>query len=72
MRKQKYFEYLQSVEWYVKRNAKLWIANYKCQLCNKKESHLHVHHTTYKNVGNERPEDLIVLCKACHEKFHNI
>jgi hypothetical protein len=44
-----------------------------CFLCGKK-SKLDVHHTTYKNHGNEinNIEDLIPLCRVCHKKVHNL
>ena len=35
-----------------------------------KDAQLHVHHCTYANYGEERLEDLIMLCSACHERFH--
>lgn len=28
---------------------------------------LDIHHLTYQNLGNEKPEDVQVLCRACHE-----
>jgi 5-methylcytosine-specific restriction endonuclease McrA len=31
---------------------------------------LHVHHVTYRNLGDEPPEDLIVLCTECHKRVH--
>jgi len=44
----------------------------KCELCGKKKN-LHVHHTTYENHGLEHIHlnDLMVLCKICHAKFHD-
>ena len=65
-----YLSYLQSPKWRKKRNAALEKAGHKCQLCNSKRN-LHVHHKTYRNIGNERPEDLIVLDARCHMKFHD-
>ena len=44
-------------------------AKNRCQLCNAK-GHLQVHHRTYENLGNEKVEDLIVLCDKCHAKHH--
>lgn len=29
-----------------------------------------LHHLTYERIGSERPEDLQLLCKACHEFIH--
>jgi 5-methylcytosine-specific restriction endonuclease McrA len=34
-------------------------------------NNLEVHHRTYERVGEERPADVIALCKACHEKHHD-
>jgi len=43
--------------------------NFTCQECNKIESQLkyklHVHHIDY-NKKNNKPENLITLCKSCH------
>jgi len=64
-----YKEYLQTEHWKNIRKKVLAKARYKCQLCNNKNN-LHVHHNTYENRGNERLEDLIVLCEDCHTKFH--
>ena len=30
----------------------------------------HLHHSNYKNVPHELPEDTTVLCEKCHEIFH--
>jgi hypothetical protein len=35
------------------------------------EVDMHVHHLTYKNRGNERYADLMLLCNRCHEAFHS-
>lgn len=32
---------------------------------------LHVHHKTYARFGHENLEDLITLCKECHDKEHS-
>jgi len=58
--RQSYAEYLQSPKWKEKRKRKIKEAGFRCQLCNNKESALHVHHRTYENVGNEKLSDLIV------------
>lgn len=41
----------------------------KCERCDTTKN-LVVHHITYKTLGNERPEDVLVLCHSCHEKEH--
>jgi len=64
-----YKEYLQSNHWKAMRKRQLKLANYKCGLCNSKDN-LNVHHKTYENRGDEKDEDLIVLCQECHAKFH--
>ncbi len=41
----------------------------QCEKCHS-EIDLEVHHKTYNNVGNEKPEDVIVLCEPCHCLLH--
>jgi predicted HNH restriction endonuclease len=31
---------------------------------------MHLHHRTYKNLGNERLNDLVPLCPDCHDRVH--
>lgn len=64
-----YQEYLQSDAWRQKRAFMLRRAGGCCQLCNAKGP-LQVHHRTYERIFRERPEDLIVLCRACHARHH--
>lgn len=65
-----YKEYLQTEHWKQTRGKALKKANYRCELCNSKID-LNVHHKTYENRGEEKPNDLIVLCHNCHSKFHD-
>jgi hypothetical protein len=37
--------------------------------CGSREN-LDVHHLTYKRRGNERPADLVALCRRCHKERH--
>jgi 5-methylcytosine-specific restriction endonuclease McrA len=46
-------------------------AGNKCADCGKQRK-LDVHHVTYDRLGNERPEDLVALCRACHNARHKI
>lgn len=71
-----YYDFLKTPYWDGVRNYKLKESDYRCQLCGKKGI-LSVHHNTYENHGLEHIKsiannDLIVLCKACHEKFHDV
>lgn len=66
----KYAEYLNSERWKIKKEYALQWADNRCQICNSTEN-LNVHHRVYGNVGNEKPNDLTVLCKDCHSLFHN-
>ena len=65
-----YAEYLKTDHWFEMRNRMVQRTNFRCQLCNKSE-HLEVHHNNYEGLGDERLEDLIVLCSECHGKFHD-
>ena len=65
-----YAEYLKSKHWLNLRKKMIETAGGRCQLCNK-DGTLNVHHRTYERRGNESLSDLIVLCRACHAKFHD-
>lgn len=64
-----YDDYLASEAWRNRRQIMLERFSHKCQLCGGSDR-LQVHHRTYDRIGNERPEDLTVLCGACHTVFH--
>jgi len=45
--------------------------NYQCQKCKTKKGKLHVHHIVFRsNGGTNLPNNLITLCKSCHNKLH--
>ena len=69
--KMSYEEYLLTPEWLDTRRRALVKSGYRCERCGSK-TELNVHHKTYERKGHERPEDLIVLCKTCHEKEHGL
>ena len=66
-----YHNYLNTKEWFDKRNLALEYADYKCCRCSKKEN-LQIHHLNYNNIGNEYVGDLEVVCSSCHKKIHKI
>lgn len=67
--KDEYKRYLRSPQWLEKRGEALQRAAKRCQLCGFTEQ-LEVHHNTYEHLGDERPEDLVVLCSPCHRRHH--
>ncbi len=45
--------------------------NYCCRLCGRKADD--IHHIVFRSQGGTNEEDnLICLCRACHEKAHGI
>ena len=49
--------------------------NYTCQCCGahpteKAPIRLHVHHLESRHIGGNAPNNLIILCAACHEALH--
>lgn len=66
-----YQAYINSPEWRAKADAAKARAGHRCQLCNR-DGPLDAHHRTYERFGGgELPEDLTVLCRGCHEHFHD-
>jgi len=64
-----YKNYINSPEWYDKRQLILDRCNNKCEVCHNKKV-IHIHHITYERLGNELLEDLQGLCLECHQKLH--
>ena len=66
-----YEEYGKSLHW-----GKLRVRKFKstkerrCEDCRRKHINMQVHHLTYENIGNEKMEDLKVLCPNCHAEAH--
>ena len=63
-----YASYLRSVRWKRFRAVVLILAGGRCADCG--ENAEHVHHLTYARLGNERLEDVVPLCRFCHENRH--
>jgi 5-methylcytosine-specific restriction endonuclease McrA len=66
-----YKNYIQSSQWADLRKQYFQRAGYRCMLCNGSGGGLELHHRTYRNLGHEKPADLITLCNNCHNFFHS-
>ena len=46
--------------------------HHKCQLCKgkSKDAILNIHHIESRKTGSDAPNNLITLCKSCHQKVH--
>jgi hypothetical protein len=64
-----YKRYLESSDWLNLRAEMIARAKGCCEPCLSGGPTLHAHHLTYANIFHEPKEDLIVLCKECHEKI---
>lgn len=64
-----YKHYIDSEMWKQKRIKRIKNDGYKCQLCGS-AMNLQVHHITYENVPFEKDDDLLTVCKSCHQKLH--
>jgi len=51
----------------------LYRDNHKCQHCKgkSKDKILQVHHKESRKTGGNSPDNLITVCKTCHENHHN-
>jgi 5-methylcytosine-specific restriction endonuclease McrA len=72
LRSMPYEDFLKTKYWDRVRKMKIKQSGCKCQVCGKKDTELHVHHNSYEHHGDEANhlEDLVVLCKNCHNLFH--
>jgi hypothetical protein len=70
LRSMPYVDYLESPEWWNVRMCALHAAGWRCEVCNT-DDELVVHHRAYERRGEEVLEDLTVLCRDCHHRFHD-
>ena len=70
LRSMPYGEYLKTEHWKEIRYAALRRAGFACQACSAKIN-LNVHHRDYDRRGEERPNDVTVLCRSCHGRTHH-
>jgi len=66
----KYSTYIKSKEWEDMKKLIFEWRGKRCQLCWRDDKPVHVHHITYKRIGNEDPRDLLVVCETCHKFIH--
>lgn len=64
-----YYRHLRSAKWRRTRETKLASSPF-CAVCGRTDT-LDVHHVTYARFGDERLEDLTVLCRFHHDLFHD-
>lgn len=69
----RYADFLQTDYWKMVSEQVKKRANYKCQVCGRSNVVLNAHHNTYEHRGEEYlyMEDLVCLCKDCHNLFTN-
>ncbi len=62
--------YLNSSNWYALRTLVLSRDSSQCQSCGSTHK-LEVHHITYHRLGAEHMDDLITVCRHCHQQIHD-
>lgn len=67
-----YIAYIKSPQW--KSRSRLYRNTHpRCELCGCNDRFkLQTHHISYRNIGNEPDEDLMTLCRDCHEVIEEI
>lgn len=66
-----YQEYRKSGHWRLLRKKALERLGRKCSVCGSiDEQKMTVHHLSYRNLGQERSDEVVVMCQDCHEYFH--
>ena len=67
-----YNAYIASPQWRATRE-RYWASKLpkECWVCDApRKPGMHLHHRTYKNLGNEHLRDLVPVCGPCHEYIH--
>lgn len=69
--RERYEAYINSSRWERRRVAYFSRHPKVCRACGSK-TQIHLHHHTYKRMGNEMDEDLVPLCQGCHDLCHKL
>jgi 5-methylcytosine-specific restriction endonuclease McrA len=69
LRRLPYRAYLKTSHWFRVKTLAFDRAHHQCALC-PSTRRLEVHHKSYLHRGFEAPEDVVVLCQACHGRHH--
>jgi hypothetical protein len=64
-----YTRYIGGPGWRAVREKAIAARGCRCESCGR-AGPIQVHHRTYERLGHERIDDLVILCKFCHEKVH--
>jgi len=63
-----YFDYIYSKAWGIVKD-RIHLRDKVCQGCSQKNG-LDVHHKSYKHFGKEFDEELVLICRKCHNLVH--
>ncbi len=69
-RKKIYTEYINSRKWFSFRMKYIKKYGEICQICRIRNGQ-HLHHMTYRRLGNELDKDVLFLCIECHHDIHH-
>ena len=64
-----YREYITSDLWKKRKQNYFKTHDRKCKACGSLKR-IHLHHKTYRRLGEERDADLVPLCHVCHTSLH--
>jgi len=62
-----YKAYINSAPWQIKKWERAKLDRFICQGCGAEDWPLDCHHLTYERLGEEEMDDLVTLCRSCHE-----
>jgi hypothetical protein len=71
VRRYDYAVYMRSPEWKDFRLRIIAERGSKCEKCGRTSGVIQVHHLHYRNLGCEKPQDVLVVCDACHRSIHH-
>jgi 5-methylcytosine-specific restriction endonuclease McrA len=70
MRSWEYESHLRSKKYFRFKEMVLRLRGRRCERCGV-GGMLDIHHKHYRTLGMERPMDVQVLCRHCHERVHH-
>jgi 5-methylcytosine-specific restriction endonuclease McrA len=62
----RYHQRTSSAQWKILKRKVIEQRRNRCERCGQVSASLELHHVHYRSLGSEQPEDVELLCPACH------
>jgi len=66
----RYQRVLCSALWWERKAELIEVRGCCCEWCGADDEEIELHHLSYEHLGDERDDELVLLCVDCHRQAH--